>query len=185
MIRSLALLYQQRAGFLTESSSSAAAFPEAKLPVTGDVRQGSGLPYHSDEIARDSHPLPFYPPGQRTSPRRQAPAVFYSDERKYSTPHLKKQYLSSPAASSRPSPAPQASGRGRLSAGHRRQHSSPASGGSSRRGRSRRRSCSSPAPEDRRGRHGTPRHGGTPRPIWPPGRPTASRWRPAWRCAPV
>ena len=100
------------------------------------LHRGGRLPYHSDEIARDSHPLPFYPPGQRTSPRRQAPAVFYSDERKYSTPHLKKQYLSSPAASSRPSPAPQASGRGRLSAGHRRQHSSPASGGSSRPGRS-------------------------------------------------
>ena len=59
------LLYQQRAGFLTQGSSSAAAFPEAKLPVTGAVRQGSGLPYHSDEIVRDLHPLPFYPPGQR------------------------------------------------------------------------------------------------------------------------
>ena len=48
--------------------TAAAAFPEAKPPVTGAERQGSGLPYHSDEIARDSHPLPFYPPGWGRSP---------------------------------------------------------------------------------------------------------------------
>ena len=57
----LSLPYQQQAGFLTESSPPAAAFPEAKPPVTGAERQGSGLPYHSDEIVRDLHPLPFYP----------------------------------------------------------------------------------------------------------------------------
>lgn len=32
------------------------------------LHRGGRLPYHSDEIARDSHPLPFYPPGRGRSP---------------------------------------------------------------------------------------------------------------------
>ena len=41
---------------------------QAFFTEAGAERQGSGLPYHSDEIARDSHPLPFYPPGRGRSP---------------------------------------------------------------------------------------------------------------------
>ena len=57
------LPYQQQAGFLTFSSSSAAAFPRDKAlsDRRADARPGRRLPFHSDEIVRDLHPLPFYP----------------------------------------------------------------------------------------------------------------------------
>ena len=39
---------------------------------------GGRLPYHSDEIVRDLHPLPFYPFLRRKPPRKKAPAVVFS-----------------------------------------------------------------------------------------------------------
>lgn len=61
VIWSVTLLYQQQAGFLTERSSPTAAFPGKMPSDRRRTRHGCGFPYHSDEIVRDLHPLPFYP----------------------------------------------------------------------------------------------------------------------------
>lgn len=58
MVWSLTLLY------LTLRQVSWLKDPHTQPPSqseTSDVN-GCPLPYHSDEIVRDSHPLPFYPP---------------------------------------------------------------------------------------------------------------------------
>ena len=50
---------RQQAGFLAERSAPAAAFPKQRFSGRCQKHPGRGLPYHSDEIVRDLHPLPF------------------------------------------------------------------------------------------------------------------------------